>query len=283
MKSVKKKYTLRTIEELLWKLITAPEGVEKALQEIPISTLPILGDCRLTGAQRLDIYANMYFFRIRDSLKEDFPSILKKIGEARFHSLVTGYLVKYPPTHWSLRFAGENMALFLKTHALTRQSPYLHDLARLEWALLTAFDAGDATPLTRDVLSTLDLTRWSGIRMGVVPSFQLVRFDWPVDEIRERLLRGRNVDSIKKDHRILAIWRQALKVYFRSVDPDEAILMKQLISGTKLGNLGERIGKEKGEQAAPLLAKFLQGWIEEGIIPLPKIQPKGSRLGHPDP
>src|SRR5689334_16140542 len=105
---------LKATQSLLLKLITAPEGVEKALQESPKTVLPIKGDNRLASVERLDIYANMYFYRIRDALKEDFPAVLKILGEMGFHNLITEYLLKYPSTHYSLRYVGRHLPRFLK-------------------------------------------------------------------------------------------------------------------------------------------------------------------------
>ena len=152
---------MKTTQHLLLKLITAPEGVEKALQEFPKTVLPIRGDDRLSSVERLDIYANMYFYRIRDALKEDFPAVLKILGEIGFHNLITEYLVLYPSTHYSLRNAGQHLPRFLKKHRFSKKYPYLAELAQMEWALLTAFDASDSKVLTKNELKDVAPEEWS--------------------------------------------------------------------------------------------------------------------------
>jgi hypothetical protein len=135
---------LRGVEELLWKLITAPEGVvrgaaelhrEGVLESQDLSFLVPPND-RLGSAEQLDIYADMYFHRLHDCLAEDFPVLLARLGGARFHNLVTDYLLAHPSTHFSLRELGRALAGFLDSHALEREFPALADLARLEWAPL---------------------------------------------------------------------------------------------------------------------------------------------------
>src|SRR5208283_5007423 len=93
---------LSWVEGLLYRLITAPSGVaeglaqEKSLGADGLARV-IVGDDRLNAEERVDIYANMYFYRILDVLKEDFPATLAVVGPERFHNLVTGYLIEYPP------------------------------------------------------------------------------------------------------------------------------------------------------------------------------------------
>jgi hypothetical protein len=72
--------TLTETQRLLWQLITAPEGVAAALAADGARggslrahlVRTVRGDRGLEAVQRLDIYANMYFFRILDVLKEDY-------------------------------------------------------------------------------------------------------------------------------------------------------------------------------------------------------------------
>src|SRR5262249_40858317 len=71
--------TLHDTQQLLWKLITAPEGAAAALRtlsatERAASVALVRGDTRLAAIERIEIYADMYFYRIRDALKQDFAA-----------------------------------------------------------------------------------------------------------------------------------------------------------------------------------------------------------------
>ncbi|HWJ41415.1 MAG TPA: putative DNA-binding domain-containing protein, partial [Candidatus Limnocylindrales bacterium] len=94
---------LKNLQSLLYRLITAASGVAEGLaaeRELGATGLDaiVLGDDRLSAQARVDIYANMYFYRILDSLKEDFPATLAVLGHDNFHNLITGYILEYPPT-----------------------------------------------------------------------------------------------------------------------------------------------------------------------------------------
>jgi hypothetical protein len=148
---------LNWTERLLYRLITAPSGVaeglaaEKVLAPNGLSQV-ITGDERLSAEERVEIYGNMYFYRILDVLKEDFPATLAMLGDARFHNLVTGYLIEYPPEHFSIAYAGKHLADFIESHPMREEFPYLADLARMERALIDVFHAADRTPLDGEAM-----------------------------------------------------------------------------------------------------------------------------------
>src|SRR5262245_26528792 len=125
---------LSETQQLLWSLITAPEGVAKALGSVDRGAAwamalgqTVRSDDRMTAVERLDVYANMYFFRLLDVLKADYPAVLAVTGEAGFHNLVTDYLLVHFPCHPSLRYAGSKLAEFLTDHCQTNDHPFLPD------------------------------------------------------------------------------------------------------------------------------------------------------------
>src|SRR5580700_1401821 len=106
---------LRRLQEILYRLIVAPRGVEEGLAHEP--ALPpggledlVAGDDRMTRVERVEVYANGYFYRLLEVLKEDFPATLAVAGADNFHNLVTGYLVDYPPTQASVYYLGLDFA-----------------------------------------------------------------------------------------------------------------------------------------------------------------------------
>ncbi len=177
--------TLFGAESLFWELITAPEGVRPGLEALvragkaePAAIESLLGgDDRLAPADRLDIYANMYFFRLLDCLREDFPRLAAALGDQRFHNLATDYLLAHPSANPSLRYLGQRLPGFFAGHALARESACLADLARLEWTRADLFDAADARALGRDDVATLAAGHGGDLPLRAVPAFRLLRLD----------------------------------------------------------------------------------------------------------
>lgn len=213
--------TLAETQTTLWQLITAPENITEAPSFID-------GDEDLPAVDRVNIYANMYFFRILDSLKEDFPSIVEALGDDGFHDLIVHYLQAYPPTHYSLRYAGQHFAEFIEDEKLS-------NLARFEWAQLEAFDAADAAPLTAADLQRIPADQWPALVLKLHPSVQLV------------------------DHDHQLVWRQGLDVVHRVADDVEWRLMTQIRSGHEFAVLCENAAPET-------ILNYLQTWISQGLL-----------------
>jgi hypothetical protein len=177
--------SLAGTESLFWDLITAPEGVRPGLDTLVRDGRAvdgaleemIAGDERLPAADRLDIYANMYFFRLLDCLREDYPRLAAALGEDRFHNLATDYLLAHPSENPSLRYLGRRLPEFLPGHALAKESECLVDLARLEWTRADLFDAADARPLTREDLARLSQEAAGDLALRPVPAFRVLRLE----------------------------------------------------------------------------------------------------------
>src|SRR6266850_582906 len=300
---------LRTTQDLFWSLITAPEGVRPGLEELErrgqasASILDELftGDDRLPAADRLDIYANMYFFRLLDCLREDYPKVATAVGDDRFHNLATDYLLRHPSENPSLRELGRRLPRFIATHALAAEFPYLADLARLEWARAEVFDAPDAAALRREDLARLPEDRAGEARLALVPACELLRFDYNVARIWRDLEEGdpdpasarpREGNSASPDVEAEAghhdscahaaaprgpracrpkktaarVWRHDAAIYHRSVDEEEACCLDMVREGEPLGRICQRLAAGRSPaRATERVGRMIQSFIEDGI------------------
>ena len=280
---------LRGVEELLWKLITAPEGVvqgaaelhrEGALEREDLSFL-IPPNHRLSSAEQLDIYADMYFHRLHDCLAEDFPVLATRLGDARFHNLVTDYLLAHPSTHFSLRELGRALPGFLDSHALEREFPALTDLARLEWARADVFDEADAAPLSRDEVLELGAAEPEKPGLTLIPAARLLRLDASVLPLWKRLDGGEDAgeeaDSTARprgETSAVRVWRKGFAIFHRSMQPDEERCLEALASGgVSLAELGEILAEAEPPEApetqlAQRFAALLDLWARDEILTL---------------
>ncbi|MBI4411346.1 MAG: putative DNA-binding domain-containing protein [Deltaproteobacteria bacterium] len=258
---------MQKTEELLWNFITAPEGVQKAIEGHSDADLPIRPSTSLSPVERLDIYANMYFYRILDSLREDFPAVSKITGDAGFHSLITDYLIPHPSTSYTLRNAGKNLPEFLKTHPLGGKYPFLPDLACLEWLLIESFDAPDNPVLSATGLKAIPPDQWPRLIFKFVDSCHLMESGWPVGEIHRKVKERGKIGPVKPSPNKLRIWRREFKVYTRLVDDEEYALLKQIERGKPFGDLCQVYVRKTGfKKAVQTAAAKLSGWLKEELF-----------------
>jgi len=274
---------LSTLQRRLRELIVAPSGVEAALEELGETAARSLeatvrSDAKLSAVGRLEVYANAYFYRIRDCLEGDFGALHAVMGERRFHNLVTAYLIVFPPRHPSLRFAGDRLPDFIGQHpsaASFRDDPrWLSDLACLEWAIVDAFDAADAEILSRDELAAIDSSRWVDLRFSFQPALTRLDLDFPVHRVRESWDNDRSIDaavaeleSLEPGFVPLLVWRTDERVSYRSLESIEAAGLGIALAGETFGTLCEHLASELGDSDAPnRAAALLARWQADGLI-----------------
>jgi hypothetical protein len=261
---------LASLQKLLYRLITAPGGVDEGLaHERSAADLASLvrGDDRLSAHDRLGIYANAYFYRLLEVCREDFPATAAILGDADFHNLITGYLVEHPPTEPSIHYAGRDLADFLKGHPLSAVRPFLPDLARLERTLVEVFHAADAIALDAASLASVEPSRWPTLRIALHPAARIVDLAWHV----ERAVRAVEADSVPQPPPPAAlkllVWRHADRVHYRELEQGEAGALTRAGSGATFGEICTAVAQETGApDPAPLITRFLRRWVSDGLL-----------------
>ncbi len=226
----------------------------------------VAGDARLPAIARLEIYADMYFVRLRDVLADEYPKTAAALGAASFHQLVVDYLDACRPDHPSMREVGARLPAFLAVEATAARRPWLAELARLERARLEMVDSADAKTLTLEALRMLPPERFAALRLRLVPSHALcaTRFDvvplWRSDN------PGTAVPEPSPT--ALLVWRRELDVLHRAVDGEEADWLRRLASGHVLfAELCDGLGRGRSDEAAAARAFELVGrWASDGLL-----------------
>jgi hypothetical protein len=263
---------LNWVESLLYRLITAPSGVaeglarEKSLDHGGLARI-IAGDERLSPEDRVDIYANMYFYRVLDVLKEDFPATLATIGPDRFHNLVTSYLIVHPPAHFSIGQAGRHLADFLCDYPLREDFPFIPDLARLERALIESFHAADAAPLDAARMRVTPPEQWPAVRLKLHPTIVMLPLQWNVSEILKQVEDGEQPHSPTEREAVVLVWRNGNRVFYRAIDAIEHDALVTMGDGTTFAEVCDAIasGVETGDPMATINRLF-ERWLSDGIL-----------------
>jgi hypothetical protein len=274
---------LGDLQALLYRLITTPEGVaaglaaERAPGPKTFDDLERLieSDDRLSAGERLEIYANAYFYRILDCLKEDFPATLATLGADNFHNLVTGYLIEYPPTEPSIAYAGRYLSEFLRNHPFTERWPFIAELARLERTLLEVFHAPDAEPLSAETLRSVAPEDWPGLAMRAHPALAIVDCEWRVGG----LLRGVESHAADTDRKVeepphapvsILVWRNLSGVHYRALEHPERAALELVRAGTNFAAVCDAVAAASGDGdpggPVALINRLLARWVGDGVL-----------------
>ena len=265
---------LAGLEALLYRLITAPNGVDEGLAaetRLPPQGLEqlITGDDRLTARERLEIYANAYFFRLLEVFKEDYPALLAVIGDDNFHNLATSYLVDYPPTEPSVLYAGRKLPAFLRTYPLRDRWPFLADLATLERAMLDVFHAADASPLSTDAMRTIAPSAWPAMRLQLHPATRILDLEWPVDSILHAVEKHDPWHPPQSHPTTVLVWRNNSQVHYRRVERAEHDALRLLARGATFAAVCDAIAAHADADSAAMINMLLVRWLSDGVLTLP--------------
>jgi hypothetical protein len=263
---------LRPLQELFYRLITAPRGVADGLTDecqLPPGGLDALirGDPRLPAIDRLGIYANMYFYRLLGVLKEDYPATLAVVGADHFHNLVTGYLLEHRPSHPSVFYAGAQFAGYLRGHPLRATWPFLADLSRLERALIEVFVAPDAPSLDDQSMRAIAPQRWPTLRLRAHPATEMLQLEWRVGPVVHAVENGAQWIEPVGGPVAMLVWRMNCRSLFRELAPFEHAALAAARDGATFAVICERAAAaEPSVDPASTMASVLSRWLSDGIL-----------------
>lgn len=217
--------------------------------------------------ERLDIYAQMYCARLLDALGEDFPRVAAVLGEERFRALGREYLRHVPSSHPSLRHLGARFPEFLLSQTETLVPQFVGDLARLEWARVTVFDAPDAEVLRLDDLQAIPADAWATIRFQVIPALEVLTCAWPIQRVWQDEDFTES-DPPLQERTTLRAWRREFAVYHASMDAIECAALTAMQAGEPFAAVCTTVEPCLGptDDVATIIGGVLLRWIEDGII-----------------
>jgi hypothetical protein len=151
------------------------------------------------------------------------------------------------------------------------------DMARLEWRFIELFDAADCPPLDLAKLATLPPTALEAGRVVLSPALALLEVNYPVADLRQRLIAARSAPPSAPDvaipdpeSQLLVLYRAGdRRLYHRPVGPDAFALLGGLRRGLSLVAACEHALEQAPEHAERLqrnVGSWFQDWAKRGWI-----------------
>jgi hypothetical protein len=188
-----------------------------------------------SSAAQLDTYREQFWLRHLGSLRDDYPVLEEVLGKSGFEALVRAYLEVHPPTRFHLRDLGDRMADFVSRTRPWSEDRLLADCARLEWALIEAFDAADAPPLAPGTVAALADEDWPCARLTFHPSVRLVASTHPVQALRMAVRADEHPPRPAPTAEHVVVYRRAENVHMEVVGRAAFALLERLARGEALG------------------------------------------------
>lgn len=213
----------------------------------------LLGD-HLSAARRLAVYRTNVHVALLRVLEGGFPATRRAVGEDSFRTVAIAFLRAAPPAEPRLHRWGGAFPAWLAEHPATAGSPWLADLARLEWAREEVYYAADAPVLTAAVLAAVPQERYPTLRLHLHPTARLLASPWPIDG----LWRGEVTPPPGPTPAHVLVSRPCMEVSTLALAAGEHALLAALSAGATLAHAAEAaLDAEPGLDLTTTLARHL--------------------------
>lgn len=222
----------------------------------------------MKATDRLQVYYNDYFFRLRDSLKDNFEITCKLLGDDVFESCVKAYLDAHPSTTYTLRDVGFSFSGFLQ---YCNEEPKIVEMACFEYEIIHALYSVDAKVLTLEALSAIAPEEWASLKLVLHPSVCQLICHYNTLNLWLALDNEEDILSGKLDEPVMnLIWRYDQRAYFRTTSLEETALFRAIEFGLVFPDLCEKMLEYFDEDSVvEWIAGVLQTWINDGFFSTP--------------
>lgn len=230
-----------------------PNGVADCVADSPT----------LAATECVEIYANMYLWRLVDALRETFPKLALYLGDETFASLAEDHVRRHPSEHHDVGQVGRLLPAFLREHPDFEQ-PWLADLAALEWARHEVFFAPEAMSVGPDVLSEVGAEELGTTGFTLHPSLRVLILDHAVLPLWRALENGEPAAPPTAGIAPVAVWRSGYQVHHCALALDEAVALEGAMRAEPLPRVCAAFAG--GEDPSATASRAIASWFHEGWV-----------------
>ena len=277
------KFNLDRLERWMQEVIQHPEGAREGSESTAARKLPGFKNTRiedvflpsehLSAEYRVNMYANMYVWRLMECIQSDFPAVHHALGDDTFSSLAQGYVNKHPSRHYSLNRFGAKFSEYVRNEVpKVPHREFIADLAALEWAIEEVFDAAPVKVLPKEAFFKVPADKWATTRLKLAPAFRMLKSAYPVNKFSTnfRDLSGSNSKKRLKIPKRLsakkpectALFRKHYSVYRIELSWAQYCVLDALRQDLPLGDALEHAASQPGVKAEELVSN-LKNWFED--------------------
>lgn len=251
-------------------LADSQQAFQSAVLHLSVATPDFIIDTnKASSIERFKVYTDAYRLRLIDALIADYPALNYYLGDERFDALGRAYIDASPSDQFSVRWFGRHLPSFLAETLPYAEQPCLNDLANFEWALSEAFDAPESALADYNHLAAISPTLWPSLKLQFHPSLRRIGLCCNAPQVWQASNRKEPLPLFTKSPTSQAwvIWRQDLKLLFRSLSVQEAFSLDTFMQGQCFSEVCTGLSEWLDEdQVVVSAAGYLQAWLRDGWI-----------------
>ena len=173
---------------------------------IPLAKGEADGESLNDPTQRFAVYRNNVYSSLVNNITEGFAVVRQLVGDEFFAALASAYVSDNMPTSPVMYFYGDSFGDFIDGFPSTASTPYLGDIARLEYGVRLAMAAADVPVIkAKDMAAAAFLQK----RATLHPSVQLLSSAYPIYAIWQRNTADPDQEVTAEAENVL-VWREDL-------------------------------------------------------------------------
>jgi hypothetical protein len=219
----------------------------------------VIGD-EIPAEARLRVHRHHVHDSLATALAATFPTLQALVGAEFFQGMARAFVGKTLPAQPVLAEYGGSLADFVDTYDPARGLPYLADVARLDWALNTAFHALPTPRLSAADLSAIEAEQLPAKGVRLAPGTALIRSAYPVDRIWAAAQPGAKAGTVDLEEgpACVLVLRRPDDSGFVRLSAGEAAFVAALGGGSRLEQAAEAaFSAEAGFELSAVFARLL--------------------------
>lgn len=263
-------------QALWWRAITWPTGIDDFLAKADPATreafaATFVGDGALDARRRMTVYAESYFWRLAEVLREQYRGLAWLLGAARFHDFVTDFVWQQPSRSPDVRRYGAGLPDFLATHPLEAAHEGLAELSRVERAIVEAIDVPDEPLVGRAELAAVPVEHWPALRLTTAAHVRVLttRRSYPrtFAAWRAEDPSPPSVPPLPEDGPFhVLVWRKDLEVFHRGLEPAAAAALRAAGKGETFEAMCAAALCVAPELDPGTIVGWLARWLDDGLF-----------------
>ncbi len=294
--------SLHGIQHWMQAVIVDPDGVQsgaasaearKALESDAVSIDDmILPSNALSSQRRIEVYANAYYARLLECLRDEYPALTALLGEDTFNAFGFEYLQQYSSQSYTLADLGHAFPAFLSENRAAATTDngdeesengqsadqswvnLMIDLAVVERTYSEVFSGRGiekAETLSADAVAAIPPDDVGNICLIPAPCVRLVKLNSRAHEFAIAVRKGTaSTDQLPESlPTYLVITRLNYVVRTIIVERDEFQLLEHLVNGLPLGKAIERVAEHSSlgeEQLTQHIAAWFRKWATDRLF-----------------
>lgn len=211
---------------------------------------------------RFATYEGMYWSRLVGSMKDDFPTVRRLLGDALFDRVAATHCKRRPSAHPSLGFLGRGFDATLASLGLAIEA----DAATLEAARNEAFWAPQVEIADAAALGALG-ERLGASTLRMHPSLSSVE----IARGARALVAGAEVEGVDpRERECVAVWRSGERVCDALVEAAESRALASALRGASVAVVCEAFVDEAAPDSASIAESAaivaIVGWVQAGWV-----------------